>query len=137
MAVVKSEKPIEIPKDYFDKRIFRSAIVLLIILAVPAFFMDDFGTSLYFSCESEKGCINPCYDCYNQNPTVEPCSNKLLSLCNEYSDKSAPYIQSGESLGKAPSKYFRIFNYIVTLVIGLAFGLNHLFYKRRKGNEKN
>jgi len=132
MVVVKSEKPLDIPENYFDKRIFRIAIVLLVLLAIPAFLTDSFGTSFYFSCESEKGCTNPCYDCFHPNLITPPCEERFLTWCELHSDNNSMYISPGQILGDKPSKYYDLYYYILAFTIVLAFGLNHLFYTRRK-----
>lgn len=110
----------------FNKRIFQSAVIIILITAIIAFAMSGFDKSyhIYFKCDSGNG--QPCENMFYQNK--EYCGKYLSEeglLCNQMT------VPDGFTYGKPAPAIVKDFPYITALLIVAAFLLNHYLYNRK------
>jgi len=131
------EPKLKIPPGYFKKYIFRIWIFICFILVLLALQGNNYNlTSAYASCpiENKHYCINPFYVCDSAE------SNLINDFClykrppekyciNGLCDKK--YIHPGETVGFKPALIFIYYNEICFALLLLAFGINHLLWRKR------
>jgi len=107
-----------INKYYFNKKIFRSAVILMFILLVVAFINNDasFKNEVYIHCDSEPYCANPYYG-FNPCPHLYLCEQELLNYGDSYGDK--------------PNFIFDLYLPLSLIIIIFSFLINHLLYNKQ------
>lgn len=99
---------------YFEKKIFRFALLLIVLLLIITVIdIGSFRSQHYINCEADGQplCINPYYN-------FEPCPHE--SLC------AKEFLMDGEEYGRPPSKMNEVFLPLFFLLIFLAFIFNHI-----------
>jgi len=133
--------------NYFTKWIFRSGVLVMVILFFYIMFLNNFNLQQhpYISCpeNSAMPCKNAFYQC-NQNITIDytklqaeviNCKQiKELGCNNGICDKE--YLQAGEVVGTPPLKIIKLFPLLVFSIILICFIVNHLIYIRGKKHGK-
>lgn len=139
------------PPNYFNKYIFRIGFLLIAVLLLYDFTLNNYSfTSYYVECPEDKiYCINPIHLCSAQPHKEESSSvggftvytlNTFEYTCYDTKDdiprNGCPdniceqfYLRPGEKHGRkdALTQYG---NVIVFALLGLAFAANHLYYKK-------
>lgn len=113
--------------NYFNKRIFRSAFIIILILTIITLWSTGWNISpAFFECSknSPAACRNKFYGATGRLCDLNP------GLCETQN------INPGEIVGNKPTGLMRGYNPLSLGIITLAFVLNHILYKRRlKKNE--
>ena len=142
---------------YFNKWIFRSAILLMILLWVYiAWTLNwDFSAHIYISCPNQSTCHNPFIDtlagegcngqpiCYNavQHPQFKHSYDDLSKGINKFKYPGIeeellkvksynPILQRGETRGTKPPVLVQYYVLICLIVLAVAFLINHLIYNK-------
>lgn len=114
----------------FDKRIFRAALGIMLLVLIFILWKNDFDFSpkFYFKCDKPL-CQNPLYKIkYNQYAFGEMKEAKELENCDWCNNE---YLTMGEYGEKEPVSV-KAFYILCTSLILLSFCLNHLIYNRGK-----
>jgi hypothetical protein len=145
-----------VPKNYFNKTIFRVGMAILVILLI--FILNDNGwdfkqtPSVSCSPKSFEPCLNELYYCTHLNedcklitlnrtdlPYILDCDVPYIN-CNEYKDVPCvdgvcdkKYLQPGESIGKTFNTHH--FQLWILIIITICFIVNHLDYLYWRKNE--
>ncbi|MEA2056654.1 MAG: hypothetical protein U9O78_03020 [Patescibacteria group bacterium] len=113
------------PDYVINKNIFRFALIVsfLFLIAILSNYGFDFGTKFYVSCpvDNPTPCANPFYNYGNIG--FPPCPD--VALCK------IPYFNQGDIYGSKPPLILKLFLYIILLLFGIAFLVNHVKYNRR------
>ena len=134
----KSLAEVLLPGYKFNKKIFRSAILFLMVLLVLAWGLGGFSSPLelhtYVTCPSDHGraCVNSIYQLCN--PSGELYDLREQSYCDRFSDelKNIKFIEPGESIGDLHQvKVLGLFRLVMWFVLLGSFVLNHLLYNRK------
>ena len=132
--------------DYFNKKLFRTATIIMFILFGIGFYMNDFKiNNVYVECNSETPCQNPFYLCSHINmkeyqdfyangkQCMPEITWKTKELCNAGGcDKE--YLQPHEIIGNKPNIYNQYFFLLIITLYIITFTINHILYKRKNEN---
>jgi hypothetical protein len=139
-------KKIELMPGYFDKRVFRSAFVLILILCVYTIYSIIQNNSMVqISCNDIRGCSNPFYVCteedaaYNSDPTnyfyKVPCIDEAPWFISNKTLTETRKFENGFVYG--PNNFIvNNSNLILFYIILTAVIVNALLYKRKTGSWK-
>lgn len=137
---------------YINKKIFAGAIYLIIGLSLYTVMAEDLVTlneKIYLECDNDKPCKNPFYGCDDPEIRAPTDSYELLSLphnweyclqaqkigCNK-SFCDVEYIDPGQTLGESPGFIYSNFSMIAIIILILAGGLNHVYYKSQNRKKR-
>lgn len=132
-------------KYLFNKWVFRIALGIIFVYCVILYFSMGINSNFNINCPttSKQNCLNPIkycidhsnnifdytsHDCETYEGFVKSCRG---DLCTQ------EYIQPGKHLGDLPPFYFRIWPYVMIIIVGLAFAVNHFVYNRRNEDADN
>lgn len=134
-------------EGYFNKKIFRGVIVVIIIFTAIIFFKHKTLSFIYAECpnESAQDCANPFYICPKSdefniyNTEFDKCTyyevmpDKIKKFCDSNNNTCyEKHIGRGEIIGNKPPAYVVYYNQISLLFVAIAFFINHLNYKYKK-----
>jgi len=132
---------LRIPEGYFDRRVFRFAVLVLVFVFFAALVEDGFSFDrhVFIRCpvDSPSPCVNPLHACVNDSffDYLCPVSDELrVELCGAgFCDQA--FLMPGEVVGRAPSVLVRSFEGFVVFIVVWSFVANHLLYvyKKRRG----
>ena len=111
--------------NYFNKKIFRGSMIIIVVLFVVAFILNDYSlSSAYISCSNKSlgGCENPLYS----KDKSAPYCRSVPEICQKES------IAPGETIGKNPSFLVKYFASITLLITVSAFVINHICWEKKK-----
>lgn len=126
----------EIAGYRFRKAIFRYAVGLMFLLFVLVLASTGFSfePKVYFSCPLDAPggyCENPFYKECLHNPSSCPFNIDYPELAPEFERISDQYkLPAGFSVGTPPPFLVKNFGAFVSLIILMAFVINHLLYNK-------
>lgn len=118
----------------FNKWLFRTSILLMILLVVFIFLVHGQTKWLYISCEGKAPCNNPFVVCDPSNLYFE----KDYFLCDE---PGIDFLMVGETIppgfvyGDQPPWIVKNGSLLVMVMLFFSFLLNHLFFNKKKGKK--
>lgn len=146
-------------KGYINKSVFRLGFFVMLLLLMFIIYSENLVSielpkRLYVNCpdDSIKHCKNPYYQCDEFLLGKDPCKNltmgnidnclpynlyeiQCLDIINCYGICDQEYIEPGNYLGKKPGLLYENYQLIVTIIIFLTIGINHLLYIRGDKNK--
>lgn len=123
---------------YFDKKIFRGVIILMVIFTAYILFSTNFKISyVYAECPENNNieCGNPFYVCnegeiFNCIPK-DSIPKPIKPLCYEGFCNNKT-LQIGQVIGEKPSFIVKNYNILCLLIVLAGFLVNHIVYKTKK-----
>jgi len=124
--------------NYVKKWVFRSALILVLLLSALTYISNDYNFSFnYIECQTPHRCINFYYVC-QENET--DCINyyEIPSEQTEFYNNFGQnkYLESGEVVGIKPNtlaEYYNIFCFLIAL---LSIIINHFIYVGSRKHER-
>lgn len=104
----------------FDRRLFRAALLVILLLAVSAVVESGVEDRLVYSCNEPVPCRNPF--------RTEEGFCTLTGEQAQYCDPAI--IQAGEVIGEPPGLFRNYFLELSVFAVFAAFLLNHYFHNR-------
>lgn len=128
---------------YIHKWVFRSAMILALLVVALAVYIDGFGVVTgdpYIVCASDVACENALYYCAHPSvfPSGRVCDPKTVSFCESnpvYCEKQ--FLAPGEVVGHKPSAFTEGAEGLLILIFAGSFLVNHIVYRLKRRNKKN
>jgi hypothetical protein len=117
---------------YFNKWYFRGAFIVMSIFFLMLLFTSGTGSNIYIPCpeDSPLTCINPFVYCPD-HPFESKCLGFDKLTCTGKNCNSS-YIMQGDYVGKEVPSAVKNFPFLCIVILGFAFILNDLDYRRKK-----
>jgi len=121
--------------DYFNKNVFRVALLLVVLLTAAVYISNDFKYKfIYVECQEESGCDNPFYVCQETGEIncinayyIEP---KDIEFFKEVGNIKR--LENKQIVGYKPNFLALNYNTLSLFLFFGAFLINHLLYLRGK-----
>jgi len=125
--------------NYFNKLIFRLCVLTIVLLFAITIYLFGVNQKVSISCNDKTPCVNPLYKCSHPPQTFSADFLALENTCDillkynwSTAEKNKLQLQPGEVIGEPPPFIIKHLTTLVFIIIFLSFGINHLFYLRRK-----